>query len=266
MDIDNNTDNLCMSRCKSNSIFEALKNAAFELNISCNNIVIVTGKNGQYFNFYEDYKNYFNVIESESLYTALGIKLANPTLKVIAENNCNFLSPKNINEMVSIIKKNPSIINIAYECYGNANKNELESNLNLSQIAILSNASFVARVLDSDLQKMKEIFVQAINHKGYVLIEIIKRCRVYDEKEDFYLIENDKIYYVNEKYNNTSKIKALETFSDNTKLALGILYINKNLIPYEDALSVYKNNSEPLFKRNINIEFAKDFIDKINRQ
>lgn len=53
---------------------------------------------------------------------------------------------------------------------------------NPAALALGAEATFVARVVDSDVAGMKEIFKRAYEHKGSAFVEIFQNCNVFNDK------------------------------------------------------------------------------------
>lgn len=123
-------------------------------------------------------------------------------------------------------------------------------------IAIGLDASFIARSFAGD---MKHVFKKAINHKGFSLVDVFQPCVTYN-KINTYKWFKDNIYYLEEPYDPHNRLEAFKKAIEPHKFPLGI-YINPNKIPYEEILTVYRENDNPLYKRKLNTERLKALID-----
>ena len=65
--------------------------------------------------------------------------------------------------------------------------------LNPVLIAITLGAGFVARAFSNDKESLKEIMLQAINHKGYSLVDILQPCVSFN-KVNTHKWYKDRIY------------------------------------------------------------------------
>ncbi len=50
------------------------------------------------------------------------------------------------------------------------------------ELAMGANATFYARVIDTDPKMMKEVFIEAANHKGTSLVEVLQNCIIFNNK------------------------------------------------------------------------------------
>jgi 2-oxoglutarate ferredoxin oxidoreductase subunit beta len=49
------------------------------------------------------------------------------------------------------------------------------------ELAMGAQGNFFARVVDNDLEMMKEVFIQAARHKGTALIEVLQNCVIFND-------------------------------------------------------------------------------------
>ena len=263
--------------CGNYAILNTLKQALAELKISPQQLVVVSGigqaaKIPQYFK-----TNYFNGLHGRTLPPATGIKAANPKLTVIAESGDGDMYGEGGNHFIHSIRRNPDISNIVHNnmVYGLTKgqasptsetgfKTPIQVNgvtlnpFNPISIAIALDASFVARAFAGDIEETKKIIKKAILHKGYALVDIFQPCVTFN-KINTYDWFKEHTYYLDSKYDVTNRIDAFKKSIEQNKLPLGIFYINKNKKTFEQNLSTYKQNNNPLYQRKI----KKDKIVKL---
>jgi len=263
--------------CGNYAILNTLKQALAELKISPQQLVVVSGigqaaKIPQYFK-----TNYFNGLHGRTLPPATGIKAANPKLTVIAESGDGDMYGEGGNHFIHSIRRNPDITNIVHNnmVYGLTKgqasptsetgfKTPIQVNgvtlnpFNPISIAIALDASFVARAFAGDIEETKKIIKKAILHKGYALVDIFQPCVTFN-KINTYDWFKEHTYYLDSKYDVTNRIDAFKKSIEQNKLPLGIFYINKNKKTFEQNLSTYKQNNNPLYQRKI----KKDKIVKL---
>ena len=263
--------------CGNYAILNTLKQALAELKISPQQLVVVSGigqaaKIPQYFK-----TNYFNGLHGRTLPPATGIKAANPKLTVIAESGDGDMYGEGGNHFIHTIRRNPDITNIVHNnmVYGLTKgqasptsetgfKTPIQVNgvtlnpFNPISIAIALDASFVARAFAGDIEETKKIIKKAILHKGYALVDIFQPCVTFN-KINTYDWFKEHTYYLDSKYDVTNRIDAFKKSIEQNKLPLGIFYINKNKKTFEQNLSTYKQNNNPLYQRKI----KKDKIVKL---
>jgi len=263
--------------CGNFKILDMLKTALSELGISPQNLVVVSGigqapKTPHYFN-----TNMFNGLHGRALPAATAIKAVNPGLTVIAEGGDGDMYGEGGNHFLHTIRRNPDITHIVHNnmvyglTKGQASPTSplgfktpvqvdgvVSEPVNPMAVAIAQNASFVARAFSGDVEKTKEIVKKAIQHKGYALVDILQPCVTFNKINTFKWFK-DNSYYLDESYNPRDRVKAFEKAIDPAGLALGILYINEKP-SFEENLSVYATNREPVYRRKRSIETLRQVI------
>ncbi len=264
--------------CGNFSILKIMKKTLAELNISPNELVLVSGigqaaKIPQYFK-----TNYFNGLHGRALPPATAIKLSNPNLTVIAESGDGDMYGEGGNHFIHAIRRNPDITNIIHNnmVYGLTKgqasptseigfKTPVQINgvvlepFNPISTAIALDASFVARAFSGDIEEAKNILKKAIKHNGFSIIDILQPCVSYN-KINTYNWFKENTYYLNNKYDPSDKINAFKKSIENKKLPLGIFYINKKKKSFEQNFKIYKDKKIPLFKNELKIESLSKLI------
>ncbi|MHA1212771.1 MAG: thiamine pyrophosphate-dependent enzyme [Candidatus Heimdallarchaeota archaeon] len=264
--------------CGNFPILDTLKEALAELEIKPQELVLVSGigqaaKTPQYLR-----SNYFNGLHGRSLPPAWAIKASNPLLTVIAVSGDGCSFGEGGNHFIHTVRRNPNITNIVHDNFiygltkGQASPTSrfgfttpvqvdgvILDPFNPLAIAIGLDASFVARTFAGDQEHMKKMMKQAIQHKGYALLDILQPCVSFN-KVNTYKWFKDRVYYLEETHDPTNRSMALERASETEKFPLGIFYIN-NKPTFEDNLYIYKENKEPLYKRERDLKkFAEKFL------
>ncbi|HGJ65792.1 TPA: 2-oxoacid ferredoxin oxidoreductase [bacterium] len=252
--------------CGNYSILRIMKKALAELEISPNNLAMVSGI-GQAAKAPHYYKcNFFNGLHGRSLPSATAIKAVNPNLTVIAESGDGCTYGEGGNHFIHTIRRNPDITNIVHNnmVYGltkgqasPTSPHELRTPVQIDgvfpepfnpiAVAVSLDASFVARAFAGDADQTKEIIKKAIQHKGYALVDVFQPCVTYNKINTFRWFK-DNTYYLDESYDPTDRNEAFRKATQTDKLPLGIIYVNPKPT-FEEKLSVYTETKEPLFKR-----------------
>jgi 2-oxoglutarate ferredoxin oxidoreductase subunit beta len=252
--------------CGNYSILRIMKKAFAELEISPNNLAMVSGI-GQAAKAPHYYKcNFFNGLHGRSLPSATAIKAVNPNLTVIAESGDGCTYGEGGNHFIHTIRRNPDITNIVHNnmVYGltkgqasPTSPHELKTPVQIDgvfpepfnpiAVAVSLDASFVARAFAGDVDQTKEIIKKAIQHKGYALVDVFQPCVTYNKINTFRWFK-DNTYYLDESYDPTDRNEAFRKATQTDKLPLGIIYVNPKPT-FEEKLSVYAETKEPLFKR-----------------
>jgi 2-oxoglutarate ferredoxin oxidoreductase subunit beta len=257
--------------CGNYQILDVMKKALSDLKIPQNSIVFVSGI-GQAAKIPHYLKvNFFNGLHGRALPPATAIKAVNPNLTVIAESGDGDMYGEGGNHFIHCIRRNPNITNIVHNnmVYGLTKgqasptsqmgfRTPIQVNgvildpFNPLAIAVALNASFVARTFTSNKDHMEEIIKEAIRHKGYALVDIFQPCVSFNKKNTHQWFK-DNTYYLDSSYDPCNQTIAFEKSIETNPFPLGILYKAKKPI-FEDQMTVYQNNKEPLIKRKINLD------------
>ncbi len=264
--------------CGNYPILNTLKLALMELEIKPEELVVVSGigqaaKTPQYLN-----AHMFNGLHGRYLSAALGIKVINPDLHVVAVSGDGCTYGEGGNHFLSTIRANPNITNLVFNngVYGltkgqasptsprgyvstlQIHGNILEPFQPLS-VAISLNASFVARAFSGDGEQLKDILKQAITHKGYALVDIFQPCVSFNrvQTNKWY---KENTYYLEDTYKPHDRIEALKRAMETKKLPLGIFYKDPYKPTFEESIGVYETDKTPLFNRSLDKEKLKSLF------
>ena len=267
--------------CGNYAILDALKQSLAELNLPPEKVVVVSGigqaaKIPQYFK-----THYFNGLHGRALPPATAIKAVNPNLIVIAESGDGDMYGEGGNHLIHAIRRNPDITNIVHNnlVYGLTKGQASPTSvlgfrtpvqldgvtlepLNPISMAIALNASFVARAFAGDISVTKKIIKSAIKHKGYALIDIFQPCVTFNKIHTYDWFK-ENTYYLSKSYDNSNRIEAFKKSIEYEKLPLGIFYINKKKIPFNENLKLYKNDKRPIYKRKVKSDKIMNLINLI---
>ena len=81
--------------------------------------------------------------------------------------------------------------------------------LNPVLLAIALGAGFVARAFSGDKEHLASIMVEAIQYKGYALVDIFQPCVTFNRINTFQWY-NSRVYKLDDSYDPTDRIKAME--------------------------------------------------------
>jgi len=264
--------------CGNYAILNGLKQTLFELGIQPERLVVISGI-GQAAKAPHYYRcNLFNGLHGRSLPVATAIKAVNPELIVIDESGDGCMYGEGGNHFIHAIRRNPDITNIVHNnmvyglTKGQASPTSLQGFKTLVQregvfhetfnplaVAITLGASFVARAFAGDVAQMKEVFKQAITHKGYALVDVLQPCVTYN-KLNTYSWFKTKTYYLESSHDPHDRIEALKRAWETERLPLGIFYLNPKPT-FEERLNVYEESREPLYKRNPDLKKLSAWIE-----
>jgi len=147
----------------------------------------------------------FATLHGRSIPVAVGVKMANPKLTVIAQGGEGGIVTEGGNHLIHAAQRNDDITVIINNNYvfalttgqasaatpkGVKTRSTPEGNpfepLLAIDLAATAGATFLARTLAYDLDKTTEVLKQAIKHRGFSLVEIIQPCIIWvKEYEDW---------------------------------------------------------------------------------
>lgn len=265
--------------CGNFPILKILKQALAELTIEPTNLVMVSGigqaaKTPHYLK-----ANVFNGLHGRALPPATAIKAANPGLTVIAESGDGDMYGEGGNHFIHTIRRNPNIINIVHNnmVYGLTKGQASPTSrigfktpvqvagvflepFNPLAVAIALDASFVARAFSGDAEQTKKILKQAIEHKGYALVDIFQPCVSFNKLNTFEWFKNN-IYYLDDSHDPSNRNEAFKKAIENEPFPLGIFYKNPEKRTFEENIGIYKENRKSLHERKLDIGKLKSLIE-----
>jgi 2-oxoglutarate/2-oxoacid ferredoxin oxidoreductase subunit beta len=187
--------------CGGHAVLSSIKKALPESTNKKENVVFVSGigcssRFPYYINTYG-----FHSLHGRAPAIASGIKVANPELDVwlvtgdgdsmaIGGNHFIHILRRNID--VKIILFNNKIYGLTKGQYspttplGSVTKTSPEGTIENpflpGELAMGANATFYARVVDTDPRMMTEVFIEAAKHKGTALVEVFQNCVIFNNK------------------------------------------------------------------------------------
>ena len=187
--------------CGDYAILSAMQRALPELDIKKEEVVFVSGigcssRFPYYMNTYG-----FHSIHGRAPSFATGIKIANPKLHVwqitgdgdaLSIGGNHFIHAIRRNIDINIILFNNEIYGLTKGQYSPTSKvglktkstphGSLDNPFSAGDLAMGARGTFFARMPDSDHKYMSKIFIEASQHKGTSLIEILQNCPIFNDK------------------------------------------------------------------------------------
>ena len=248
--------------CGDFAIQSALKMALVEQEISPNEVVITydIGCNGNGADKMNAYG--FKGLHGRSIPVAVGAKLANQNLHVIATGGDGGVLDEGIHHFIHSIRSN---YNITFIMHNNCNfglttgqetpttpKSQpmvvspwgvITERLNPSQLALTSGVTFLGCTWSGDIKHMKNIIISAMKHKGFGFVNIFQHCPTYNKFEDIdWLRERVEDVEKLGEYDSADMLKAYEIADyKRERRAIGVLYQDKESIPYSDRIPYRQN-------------------------
>lgn len=264
--------------CGDFGVLAALQKALVNLQIPPHEVAIVagigcSGKIGNYINSYNTH-----VVHGRTLPSALGVKLANRDLLVIAAGGDGDGFAIGMNHFIHAVRRN---INVKYivmdnHIYGltkgqNSPTSDsgqkvkatpfgnIESPVRPLSLALAAGATFVAQGFSSNQAQLARLIQEAIQHPGFAFVNTFSPCVTYNRINtyDFYkqgLTNLDE----DESYRTDDRALALTRVLQHDEMVTGLIYRDENSRPYEDGLPGFA--TQPLAGREISLpegEFDK---------
>lgn len=264
--------------CGNFGILSALKKALVELDIPPYKLLIVSGI-GQAGKLPHYMKcNTFNSLHGRALPVAIGAKIANRELTVIAvggdgdgygeggnhwlhsmRRNHDITYMVHNNQVYALTRGQASPTSMSGFISGTSQENEAIA-LNPLAMAIASNVSFAARGFAGDVEHLAGLIKQAITHKGFSLLDILQPCVTFN-KTNTYDWFKSRVYKLDDSYQPSDKMAAFSKAQEwDERIPLGIIY-RKQRATYEDSVATLSGT--PLMKGTIQPDGIKKVIEEL---
>jgi len=186
--------------CGNFGILSALQSALAELGLEPDEVVIFSGIgcSGKLPHFVKAYG--MHTLHGRPLPYAIGAKLANPDLEVIAVSGDGDGLGIGVSHFIHAGRRNVDITYIVHDNgvygltkgqasptlrYGIKTKAMPEPNINEGInpifLALSAGVTFIARGYAYDTKHLKEIFMKAIKHRGFAFVDVLQPCPTYND-------------------------------------------------------------------------------------
>lgn len=264
--------------CGNFSILRAFNESMIEIGLNPHEFVIVSGigQAGKFPHYTRCHT--FNGLHGRTLPVATGIKLANHNLKVFAVAGDGDCYGEGGNHLIHAIRRNIDIKLFVHDnqiyglTKGQASPTSMKGMVTKTQpfgvfseqfnplaMAIALNCSFVARGFAGDIEHLKSLIKEAVNHKGFTLVDILQPCVSFNKINTFEWYRQ-RVYRLSEDYNPSDRFKAFEKSLEwGEKIPIGIIY--KTIRPsYEEQIPVIEH--KPLVEQELAFEKIKNLLEK----
>jgi len=253
--------------CGNFSILETVKGILEEMGKNPGEVVMVSGigqaaKTPHYLNCH-----FFNGLHGRALPAATAIKASNPSLTVIAESGDGDMYGEGGNHFLHAMRRNPDITNVIHNnmvyglTKGQASPTSrpgfvtpvqvhgvFEEPVNPIALAIAMKASFVARAFAVHREQTGRILRQAIEHKGYALVDVFQPCVSFNKVNTSRWFE-ENTYYLPASHDPKDRMEAFRAATAPGKFGLGVFYVEEGRPSFEENLPAYGRSTTPLFER-----------------
>lgn len=259
--------------CGNFGILKAFKEAFVELGIEPHQFTIVSGI-GQSSKFPHYVRcNTFNGLHGRTLPVATGVRLANHEMLVLAVAGDGDCYGEGGNHLIHAIRRNISVKLFVHDnqiygltkgqasptsMEGMVTKNQpfgvLSEQLNPMVMAVALDCSFVARGYAGDQEHLKGLIKEAVNHKGFSLVDILQPCVTFN-KVNTYAWYGQRVYHIEPDYNPEDRVQAFQKALEwDERIPIGIIYKN-NRPTFEERIPVIK--IKPLIQQTVSIKVMK---------
>jgi 2-oxoglutarate ferredoxin oxidoreductase subunit beta len=255
--------------CGNFNILKAINEALVRLEIEPHQVLLVSGigQSGKLPHYTRG--NVFNSLHGRPVPVAIGAKIANAELVVIAISGDGDGYGEGGNHFIHAARRNHNITYLVHDnqVYGLTKGQTSPTSdagfitkttpqgavnpVNPLALAIVSGAGFVGRGFAGDPEHLADLIKNGIAHKGFTLIDILQPCPSFNRKNTFGWYQ-EKIYKLEDEstYDPGDRRAALDkAFEWEGKIPIGVLY-RKHLPVYEEQLPALREG--PLVLQEIN--------------
>ncbi len=262
--------------CGNFGILKSLKQALVACELQPHQVLLVSGigqaaKTPHYLK-----ANVFNGLHGRSLPVAIGAKLANPELTVIAESGDGCMYGEGGNHFLAALRRNLNLTILAHDnrvyglTKGQASPTSEQGFVTKAQphgvfaapfnpvaVAVTMGASFVARGYAGMPEHLADLIAQAIKYRGTALVDILQPCVSFN-KVNTYQWYKEHCYAFGEDHDPADQAVALRTAMEfGERIPLGVIYKKEGPI-FEDQFAVLKNR--PLARQEVSREGLRQIM------
>ncbi|MBI5212867.1 MAG: 2-oxoacid:ferredoxin oxidoreductase subunit beta [Nitrospirae bacterium] len=251
--------------CGNFSILKTFKDAMVEMGIEPHKFAIVSGI-GQAGKFPHYVRcNTFNGLHGRTLPVATAIRLANHDMLTIAVAGDGDCYGEGGNHLMHAMRRNISVKLFVHDnqiyglTKGQASPTSMEGmvtknqpfgvfseQLNPMALAVALDCSLAARGFAGDIEHLKGLIKQAVNHKGFTLVDILQPCVTFN-KINTYEWYRQRVYRIEPDYDPENRAAAFNKALEwGDRIPIGIIYKN-NRPTFEERIPVIKE--APLVKQ-----------------
>ena len=186
----------------------------------------------------------FNSVHGRALPIAIGVKLGNPKLTVIAaggdgdgfsigtghfphacRRNVNITYVMMDNNIYGLTKgqlspTSPSEMKTTTSGYGS-----VETPIDPVRLALGCEATFVARSFSGDIKHLTEMIVQGMQHPGFAFIQVLSPCVTFVGKDQFLIIKNQLRYLDQDPDHDVSNlVSAFRVVNEKDRISVGVIH------------------------------------------
>ncbi len=258
--------------CGNFGIRKAFQQAMIELDLAPHQFTIVSGigQSGKFPHYVRC--NTFNGLHGRSLPVATGLRLANHAMPVFVFCGDGDCYGEGGNHLLTAMRRNINLKLFVHDnqiyglTKGQASPTSMEGTVSKTQpfgalsqpfnpmaLAVAMDCSFVARGFAGEADHLKELMKEAINHKGFSLVDILQPCVTFNRVNTYDWYQK-RCYPVEPAYDPADRIEAFKkAVEPGERIPLGVLYRHERPV-FEEKVPVIREKplvtQEPLFPRS----------------
>ena len=259
--------------CGNFGIWAALKTAFAKLGFTEDNFAIIygIGCSGNMNDFL--WVNSFHALHGRSLPNAIGVKLANhklPVVAIVGDGDCygeggnHFIHAARGNHDMTVIVHDNRVYGLTTgqvaptAIKGFKAKSTpsgiIEVPINPIALAITQGASFVAQGFSGDINHLVDLIIEGVQHRGFSLVNVFQPCVTFNQQTT-YAWYRERIYKLTGENHTPGDLnKALEKSLElEEKIPIGVIYKNERPV-YTDGLPQLKEKTLIEAENSANIE------------
>jgi len=204
----------------------------------------------------------FNSVHGRALPIAMGAKLANPKLNVIAAGGDGDAFSIGIGHFPHACRRNIDMTYIVMDnnIYGltkgqlsptsphdmlttTSRFGSIETPINSIMLAIGCQATFVARAFSGNIKHMVEVITKGIEHRGFSFIQVLSPCVTFVGRDQFLIIKN-LLHYLDDDpdYDPSHRSSAFQVADEKKRISVGVVY-QKSKPTYMEKLEILRQNA-----------------------
>jgi 2-oxoglutarate ferredoxin oxidoreductase subunit beta len=254
--------------CGNHGIWNAVKMALAELDIAPHEVMLISGIGcGSKLPDYT-YANGYMSLHGRTVPVATGYRMANHGVPVICTHGDGDGLAEGLGHMLHCARRNMGLVDIIQDnrIYGltkgqyaptsprgkyskTSPWGSIEKRVNPLSLALAAGATFVSRAWAGDVRHLRDVIIQAIQHRGYALVDVLQPCVTFNRGES-YEFYRPRVYKLEEEegYDPTDKMAAFERAQEwGERIPIGVLYQLEDRPPYEEMMPALK--AGPLVKQ-----------------
>lgn len=266
--------------CGNFGILSAVRRALVELQLEPWQVLMVSdiGQAGKFPHYARG--NVFNSLHGRALPPALGVKIANPGLKVLVFAGDGGAYGEGLNHFIHAVRRNHDVTYLVHDnqVYGLTKGQTSPTSdprfvtkttpegapppINPLLMALAAGASFVARGFAGDIAHLTELIRAGVQHHGFALIDILQPCVSFNHKNTFQWYR-ERVFKLDESNHNVAERNAAFARAGEwgDKIPIGIIY-REDRHSYEDSLPALSKGAltdQPIEPRRVE-KLLEEFV------